>query len=294
MARKALDWHQPVLLQEVLEYLQPRKRRRYLDATLGGGGYSYEIHRQGGLVLSLDWDPSIVVLAKKRYSCPNASWRLRVGNFARLATFCQEENFCPLSGIIFDLGLSRMHYQMRRGFSFKETAPLDMRLNPHLQETAADLIRRLPEKQLAVFLERLAQEKYAREIAQALKKTIRKTVSAKEVAKAIVDIYYRHGEQPKLHPATKTFLALRMMVNREEKNLSAGLAASLWVLHSRGRLLVISFHSGEDRIVKAFFRQQEGKRKLKILTKQPIYPSERELKVNYLSRSARMRVAEKI
>ena len=293
MAQKALEWHQPVLLREIIEYLQPQKNKRYLDATLGGGGYSYEIYRQGGLVLSLDWDPVIIDLAKKRYSCPSASWQLRVGNFAQLEMICRDDNFCPLDGVIFDLGLSKMHYQLQRGFSFQEAAPLDMRLNPHLEETASDLIRRLPVEDLAASLERLSQENYSREIAQALKKAVRGKKSAREIAQKIAAVYQRHNKRTKLHPATKTFLALRIMVNHEEENLGSGLAAALRALAPHGRLLIVSFHSGEDRIVKTFFRRQEELGKLKILTRQPVYPSGQELKINRLSRSAKLRVAEK-
>jgi len=296
MDSKIANAHKPVLLKTALEYLQPRIGGKYLDATLGGGGYSNEIYKQGGRVLSLDWDPAIIRFVKEHYNCPNASWHLRMANFANLALICREENYLPVDGVVFDLGLSKMHYQLfKRGFSFHDETILDMRLNPNIAMTAVDIIKQLNLEELASSLRRLVQEKYAEEIARKLKEAVhRGDLTADKIADEVASVYQEKGVETKSHPATKTFLALRILVNKEGENLRKGLIAAISVLAKGGRLVIVSFHSGEDRLVKMFFRRQEKQGILKILTKQPIYPSTQEKKKNYLSRSARLRVAERI
>ncbi len=286
-------WHQPVLLAAAMHYLQPGPNKRYLDATLGGGGYSYALYQKRAKVLSLDWDPAMVQLAKEHYPCPNASWQLRVANFADLNLVCREEDFCPLSGVVFDLGLTKWHYQLGRGFSFQEKAYLDMRLNPALEQTAVDFITAASVGQLEKWLLTLGQEKFAAEIAPFLKAAVRRGALADEIAAGIADIYHRHQEKPHHHPATKTFLALRILVNRELENLRRGLEGALASLAPGGRLVVVSFHSGEDRIVKTFLRRREREGKLRVLTKKALQPSREERRKNPLARSARLRAGEK-
>ncbi len=285
--------HQPVLLAAAMKYLDPKPGERYLDATLGGGSYSYTLYQKGARVLSLDWDPLMIDQAKKHYPCPNASWRLRVANFADLAQVCQKEKFCPLAGVVFDLGLTKWHYQLGRGFSFQENAPLDMRLSPELPQTAADIIAASSLAQLEKWLLQIGQERFAAEIAQFLKKAVGRGLMAAEIAEGIAEIYRRHHVSPRNNPATKTFLVLRILVNQELENLKKGLEGAVASLAAGGRLVVVSFHSGEDRLVKQFFRRQEREKRLKILTRKAQRPAAAEVKQNPLARSARLRAAEK-
>ncbi len=285
--------HQPVLLALAMRYLDPKPGERYLDATLGGGSYSYALYQKGAQVLSLDWDPLMIQQAKEHYPCPNASWHLRLANFADLAQICREEKFCPLRGVVFDLGLTKWHYQLGRGFSFQEGAPLDMRLNPELPQTAADIITTSSLAQLEKWLLQIGQEQFASEIARFLKKAVGQDLMAADIAEGIAKIYQRHHVSPRNNPATKTFLVLRILVNREIENLEKGLEGALVSLAPRGRLVVISFHSGEDRLVKQFFRRQEKEGRLKILTKKAQRPTAAEVEQNPLARSACLRAAEK-
>ena len=285
--------HIPVLLKEVLDSLGPLEGKKYIDATFGFGGHTEAIQKAGGKVLAIDWDPEIISLAKKRHPCPGASCQLIQGNFAEIKFLAEREKFAPVDGILFDLGISRWHYKKgQRGFSF-EDSNLDMRLNPEIKEKAFKIINSYSLNKLNEVFTKLVQEKLAEPIAQALvsARRLKPIKSAKELAGIIEKVYQKIGERTRFHPATKVFLALRMVVNQELKNLEKGLNQGWQILKTGGKVLVITFHSTEDRIVKNFAKEKEktdqGKSKI-------CFPSEEEIKKNYLARSAKLRIIQKI
>lgn len=290
-----MKFHQPVLLDEVVRFLNIDKNSQYLDATVGGGGHSEAILKAGGQVLGIDWDPAAVSFAKERLSqvCPKASWQVVQGNFSRLEEIAERHGFRQVSGIIFDLGVSSHQLDtVERGFSWQKEALLDMRMDPALAVTAADLLKILSKKQLNELFTRFVQEKRARAIAEALvrARNVKPITTTKQLADLVMRVYDDRRKIRHLHPATKVFLALRLAVNSELSNLAAALPSAVRLLAPGGRLLVISFHQTEDRLVKNFFR---ANRHLKILTKKPVKPSSEEIKVNPRARSARLRVGEK-
>lgn len=301
------NFHTPVLLKEVIKYLNIKRGGRYIDATVGGGGHSSAILKQGGILLALDQDPEALEAARKHLSsaCPipaphksgsDAPWRLAQGNFAHLETISREENFFPVDGILFDLGVSSHQLDTpARGFSFNSNGPLDMRMDPNLKVSAADLVNGLNVGELAELFAKLGGEHHARRIAEAVvryrnRQRIDKT---EQLASLIVHLRLPASRYGRIHPATRIFQALRMAVNDELNNLRQALPAAMAVLKSGGRLLVISFHSGEDKIVKNFFRQEVVKNNLVLIMPKLIRPTPTEIKQNPRSHSARLRVAEK-
>ncbi|MBL7159370.1 16S rRNA (cytosine(1402)-N(4))-methyltransferase RsmH [Candidatus Microgenomates bacterium] len=289
-------FHQPVLLNEAIKLLNIKKERKYIDATVGGGGHAEAVLKAGGRVLGIDWDPEAVRYAKEylKKACPDTSWKITRGNFANLEEIANKEGFGKVSGILFDLGVSS--YQLKtseRGFSFQKDASLDMRMDPRLAITAADLLKVLSKKQLNVLFTRFAQEKRARAIADAIVRArrIKPIETTKELADLVTSVYGGKRKIRAIHPATKVFLALRIVVNSELENLKIVLSQVLDLLKPNGRLVVISFHESEDRIVKRFLKNEK---KIQILTKKPITPSEEEIRINPRSRSAKLRAGEKI
>ena len=247
---------------------------------------------QGASVLGIDFDPVSTLFVKE--TIKNKHLKLVCGNFADIKNIALAANFNKVNGILFDLGVSS--YQLEsaeRGFSFQKNASLDMRINPKLSVTAADLVNGLNEGELNELLTKYGQESSSRRIAAVLVRArIKKKIeTTQELVEIIQGIVPRIG---KLHPATKTFLALRIAINDELNNLREGLENSLALLKRKGRILVISFHSLEDKIVKEFFREKKKSGVLKILTKKPIVPSLEEISLNSRSRSAKLRVGELI
>jgi 16S rRNA (cytosine1402-N4)-methyltransferase len=292
-------FHKPVLLKEVLGLLQVRKGEKYLDATVGGGGHAEAILKTGGRLLAVDCDPAAVEAAGEHLAkaCPGASWQLVRGNFKDLAKIAKKNGFERVAGVLFDLGVST--YQLRRperGFSFNVEAPLDMRMDPSLGVTAADLINSLSKGDLDALFKEMADEKLARPIAHAIigARRLKPITKTNQLAGLIAQVYKRKGKFPRIHPATRVFQALRMAVNSELDNLKEALPAAVKILRPGGRLVVISFHSGEDRMVKNFLKSQAEKEILTILTKKPIRPSFSEVAINPRSRSARLRAGEKV
>jgi len=306
-------FHTPVLLAEALKYLNIKKGEKYLDATVGGGGHAAAILKKGGKVLGIDCDPEAIKAAREYLSraCPapqtkpglrgaDASWRLAQGNFRFLAQIAREYGFQEVAGILFDLGVSSHQLETpRRGFSFRLDGPLDMRMDPSLKVTAADLVNGLSKGELNELFSRLGQEKYSRRLADALVRArrIKPIETCRELAAIIVAAQPGQGRRagkrdrrPRLHPATRVFQALRIAVNDELNNLKEALPPAVELLKPKGRLVVISFHSGEDRLVKQFFKENQS---LKILTKKPVRPTEEEREKNPRSRSAKLRAAEK-
>lgn len=290
------EFHKPVLLNEVIKYLAIKKKGKYIDATVGGGGHAKAVCQLGGKLLGLDCDPEALNSARGYLStaCP-ASWRLLSGNFKDLARIAAEAGWGKVDGILFDLGISSHQLESpKRGFSFRFNAPLDMRMDPGLAVTAADLINGLNKGELEKLFLKLGEEKQARLFAEAIVNARR--LEPIKTCQELADLIGRTSgrRQAKIHPATRVFQALRMAVNDELNSLRQALPQTLELLKDKGRLIVISFHSGEDRIVKQFFKEMESEGKLKILTAKPIIPTAEELKINPRSRSAKFRAAEKI
>lgn len=301
------SFHTPVMVEEVLNALNVTPGENYIDATVGGGGHSEAILRRGGNVLGIDHDPEAIAEASKRLlaAYPPASKRggpggatfaLNVGNFSHLREFARNSNFTPVAGILFDLGVSSFQLtHPQRGFSFAHEADLDMRMDPTLEVSAKDLVNALSEKELTLMLRTLTQERHARKIAKAMVTTrqVRPITTTAELANVVAGVY-PPDHQRKLHPATRTFLALRMAVNLERENLETALPEALDLLKVGGHLVVLSFHETEDRIVKQFFKQQKLAERITLITKKPMTPTLSEKAQNPNARSAKLRVARKI
>jgi len=292
--------HLPVLTREVIDLLRVKKNKKYIDTTVGGGGHTEAIIAAGGKVLGLDADELALKMAAERLSsaCPADALNLVHGNFANLEAIARQAGFYPVSGVLFDLGISSDQLEdAKKGFSFSKEGPLDMRLDPKIQGvTAADLINSLTRKELYEIFFELAGEKLARHITAVLERTRRlePIKTTRQLALLVEKVYRQHGYKwSRIHPATKVFLALRMVVNSELENLKTALPQAVRLLKKEGRLVVISFHSGEDRIVKNFLREQEKEGILKTITKKPIEPTKEEQERNPRSRSAKLRAGVK-
>ena len=291
-------FHKPVLLKEAIEFLAVKSGEKYIDATLGGGGHTEAILKSGGILLGIDCDPEAIAAARRRLSsaCPGASWRLIRGNFENLKEIAMSNNFFPAAGILFDLGVSSYQLETpQRGFSFNLEGPLDMRMDPDLKVTAADLINCLSENELTEIFFKFGEERFSRRIANAIcrARQVAPIKAANELAEVILRVRPKRGRFDRSHPATRCFQALRIAVNDELNNLKKALPQALEILKPGGRLVVLSFHSLEDRIVKNFLKEKAKEKEIKILTKKPIRPSEKEIEENPRSRSAKLRAGEK-
>jgi len=299
-----MEFHSPVLLKEVIENLKIKKNGKYIDGTVGGAGHSEAILKLGGNILGIDYDPEALNYAREHLSaaCPfpdesrelDASWRLVRGNFKNLGKIAKENNFQPVDGILLDLGVSSHQLETpERGFSFNSDESLDMRMDPELKVTAQDLINVLNKGELEKLFQKFAQEKRSRQLAEAIvdARSVSPIKTGRQLAEIILKVKYKTG---KINPATQIFQALRIAVNDEINNLKEVLPEALKILKPGGRLAIISFHSGEDRIVKQFFRDQAEKGLIKKIFKKPLSPSFEEVKANPRSRSAKLRVAEKV
>jgi len=280
--------HYPVLLAETLEYLAIRPDGTYLDATAGLGGHTAAIAARlaaGGRLISSDRDPESLEMARRNAAEFADRIEFQHAEFSEL----QQRGLPPLDGLVADLGVSRFQLtDPERGFSFQSEGPLDMRMNQTRGTTAADLVNHSAEKAIADWLYQLGEERRARRIARAVVRArpIRSTLHLAGVVERAVP---RTGP---MHPATRTFQALRMVVNREPEELDALLEAAPRMVRPGGRIVIISFHSGEDRKVKESFRELLRTGRGAILTKKPIVPSEREVRENPPSRSAKLRAVE--
>ncbi len=308
-AEEALP-HHPVLYQEIIHALMPQSPGKYVDATVGAGGHAWgilEASAPNGQLLALDRDPQALAIASQRLSVYPSRVRLVHASYIQLLDELHRLGWEQVDGIVFDLGVSSMQVdQPQRGFSFAKDGNLDMRFDPGQSIRAADLINSLPEQELADLLWQYGEERLARRIAQEIcrQRPLRTTLELAQLIERTVG-----GRRERIHPATRTFQALRIAVNDELQALQAVLPQAIQALASGGRLAVISFHSLEDRIVKQFFRRESrdclcppqqpvctcGHRaSLKEITRRPIVPSEDEMRTNPRSRSARLRIAEKI
>ncbi len=288
--------HKPVLLNEVLHFLEPKKNGIYLDATLGLGGHSEAILKNFQnikLLVGMDWDEEALDLAKKRLAQFKDKTSFYLANFKDLNMILEEENIEGFDGILMDLGLSSYQLdQSGRGFSFMRDEPLDMRMDRSGTVLASDMINKLPEERLEKLIRFYGEEPWAKKIAKEIvkKRGEKPILSTSQLANIVKEAIPKKFHPRKIHPATKTFQAIRIAINREFENLTTGLEKAVDALKPDGRILVISFHSLEDRIVKHFFKKNS---QLEIITKKPIRPTKEEITKNPRARSAKLRVAQK-
>ena len=291
--------HVPVLLKEAIDFLAVRRGGTYIDATVGLGGHSYEIAKRLGApghLIGLDKDPAALEIARKRLAPQGADWpdiTLLHRSFAEIAI---GEHAATVDGILADIGVSSLQLDnAARGFSFQAEGPLDMRMDPHSERTAEQVVNHLDERQLADVIYEFGEERRSRRIARAIcrSRPIRSTAHLADVISAAARPM--NQAERRIHPATRTFQALRIFVNRELDDLKALLAAAPQILKPGGRIIVISFHSLEDRIVKDAFREGATKDMYyRILTKKPVVASEEESDRNPRARSAKLRAAERV
>jgi 16S rRNA (cytosine1402-N4)-methyltransferase len=293
--------HTPVMLQEVLEWLRIKADGTYLDATAGAAGHSKAIAERlslQGRLISLDRDAQALEIARERLKTFGSRVNCVLSPFSRIAEAAHELGIPNVDGVLADLGVSSMQLdQPERGFSFREAGPLNMRMGVSAEGeaselTADEIVNRWSEKELADLLYREADEHDSRRIARAVVRArpIRDTA---HLATVVAGSRKQWGRQ-RLHPATKTFLALRIAVNREMEELGQFLSRVPATMNSGGRCVILTYHSREDRIVKEAFRAAERQGELKVLTKHVVRPSEEEERANPRSRSAKLRCAEKV
>jgi len=292
------DGHEPVLLQEVLDFLRPATGQTFVDCTLGRAGHAMAIAaRLGprGLLICLDADPRNLEFAAEKLKTSPCPTRLFHANFSELPDVLQTCGWPPIHGILADLGISTNQlFDPAYGMSFDRDMPLDMRIDPRLAQTAADLVNHLPEKDLANVLYELAQEHYSRGIARKIGEARKNwPIKTTEALAELVRQAVGKTDRSRIDPATRTFLALRMAVNGEMENLARLLRDGPAFLAPGGRMAVISFQSMEDRAVKNVFRSLEQTGVVTILTKKPLAPTSEETARNPRSRSAKLRVIEK-
>ncbi len=309
MTSRRLTTHTPVLLSEVLRVLDVQPGGRYIDGTLGSGGHAAAILEHsspGGQLLGIDADPLAIEVARERLQNFKESTLLVNDNFVNLHSICIKYDFFPVHGILLDLGLSSMQLNENgRGFSFQHNAPLDMRFSPEQKLSASDIVNTFPEAKLANIIRTYGEESQSNRIARGII-SARPLETTRQLAELIEKTIGRRG---KIHPATKTFQALRIAVNHELENLESVLRQAVDLLGYHGKLVVISYHSLEDRIVKQFMQKEargcicppntpvctcDHEPRLRQINKKVIIPSDIELKNNPRSRSAKLRAAERV
>jgi 16S rRNA (cytosine1402-N4)-methyltransferase len=300
--------HIPVLVEEAVELLHVQPGGHYIDCTVGAGGHAAAILERilpEGQLLGIDADPAAIEVAESRLQSYGDAVLLVNENFEKLEAICVRHNFTPVHGILFDLGMSSLQLEDKnRGFSFKHDAPLDMRFGPAQRLTAADIVNTFSEAELASLLWRYSDERRSRRIARQI--VVNRPISTtSQLARIVEQAAGRH--RGRIHPATRTFQALRIAVNQELEHLELVLKQAVKLLSPKGRLVLISYHSLEDRIVKRFlYRESRGclcppetpvcicghVPTLKLITKRVITPSAAEIEINPRSRSAKLRAAE--
>jgi 16S rRNA (cytosine1402-N4)-methyltransferase len=302
--------HLPVLYHEIIHALQPQPGGLYVDGTLGAGGHAWgilEASSPDGKLLGLDLDPHALTLAEERLAPFGDRAILKRASYVTLREQLASLGWEAVQGIVLDLGVSSMQLDTpERGFSFRTDAPLDMRFDPQAEITAADLVNRLPQAELADLIYRYGEERRSRQVARAIV-SARPIQTTKHLAEVVAKA--TSSGKPGIHPATRTFQALRIATNHELEAVEQVLPEAIAALAPGGRLAMISFHSLEDRLVKHFFRQESRdcicppkqpmctcghKASLTEITRKPIMPSETEALENPRARSSRLRVAEKL
>lgn len=292
--------HEPVLLNEVLEALRPTPGSTIVDATVGRAGHARRIAERlgpAGLLIGLDVDPRNLEYARQALAGVSCPVSLHHANFTELPMVLRRLDVELVDGVLADLGVSTNQlFDEHYGLSFQADMPLDMRLDPRLRTSAADIVNRMPERELADVLYQLAQERYSRRIAAKIvaARRVSPIKTTVELAGLVRSAMPRSGAAARIDPATRTFLALRMHVNRELPNLRSLLEQAPRCLRAGSRLAVISFQSMEDRLVKQQFRFAEQTGFLRVLTKKPLLPADAEVAANPRSRSSKLRVAERL
>jgi 16S rRNA (cytosine1402-N4)-methyltransferase len=289
--------HDPVLMDEVLAGLGVAEGRTVVDCTLGRGGHALAVASrlgEGGRLIGLDVDPRNLEYARGRLAGAACEVRLFHANFAELGDVLEELELPGVDGVLADLGISTNQlFESAYGMSFTNDMPLDMRIDPRVRRSAADLVNQLPEEELANVLYELAQERYSRRIARKIAEERRVSpITTTGRLAGVVRSAVGHSKE-KIDQATRTFLALRMAVNQELENLRALLRDAPGLLNPGGRLAVISFQSMEDRLVKQAFRALEQSENYRLVTKKPVGPGDEEVGRNPRSRSAKLRVVER-
>ncbi len=288
--------HIPVLLQEVLHFLQPKSGGVYVDGTLGMAGHSEAILQASspdGRLIAFDWDDKAIALAEQRLEKFTGRYQIIRRNFAEIPANLKEQKISDVDGLLLDVGLSSLQLDMGgRGFSFLQDEPLDMRMDTRREINAADLLANCSEEELADIFYYYGEEKQARRIAAAIVETRKREriSTSKQLSNVVIKAIPRRFHPKKIHVATKTFQGLRIAVNTELENLSIILEGVAAHLKPGARLCVITFHSLEDRIVKNKFRQHS---QLEVVTSKPVVASDEEIRINPRSRSAKLRVAAK-
>jgi 16S rRNA (cytosine1402-N4)-methyltransferase len=305
-----LPTHIPVLLDESIEGLRPQPGGYFVDCTVGLGGHAAAILEKispSGRLLGIDADPEAIEVAQTKLSGHGEAVTLVNDNFANLEAICSQYHFHPVDGILFDLGVSSLQLDTaHRGFSFQSEAPLDMRFDPKQRLTAADIVNNFPEAKLARIIREYGEERHWRRIALMVIQS-RPIITTSELARVVEQAL--GSSRSKIHPATRTFMALRIAVNDELQNLELALKQTINLLRPGGRLVVISYHSLEDRIVKQFMRREASSclcppgtvicrcghvPTLKLISRKVIKPTSLEIESNRRSRSAKLRVAERL
>jgi 16S rRNA (cytosine1402-N4)-methyltransferase len=296
-------YHISVLPEEVLSFLAVSAGKKYIDATLGGGGHTEAILERGGRVLGIDADQEAIEYVKAKSEEQRAKGNLVTiqGNFRDIDRIAEENGFGEVAGVLFDLGVSSHQFDTpERGFSFQKAGPLDMRMDQSLSVTAQDLINGLTKQELSDLFYKLGEEYQGRLIAHEIvsareKKKIETTEELEKIIRhALGGRARKQGKVTGIHPATKVFQALRIAINDELNSLEEALPKAVQLLANNGRLAVISFHSMEDRIVKNMFRSFAADGLGAIVTDKPVIPGPEEIERNIRARSAKLRVFERI
>lgn len=306
--------HRPVLLQETMKFLAPERGGLFVDCTVGLGGHSEAIltSSEDTRVIGLDRDPAALAFARERLAAFGERFRAIKANFKDLQSVLEDSGQLNPAGILADLGVSSLQFDStERGFSFRFDAPLDMRMDPTSGETAADILFQLPESEIARIIFEFGEERHSRRIARRIvqrREEGRPIATTKELADLILQAVGGRKKN-QIHPATRTFQSLRIAVNRELEGLANFIENAIDLLQPDGRLVVISFHSLEDRIVKRELRRMSGhcdcpprlpvcacgaRRVVEILTKRPVAPGTDEVEENPRARSAKLRACRKL
>ena len=308
------EYHVPIMVEEVLSFLQPKSGQTFIDCTVGGGGHAMEIIRRilpDGKLIGIDQDDAALDASRDVLKQYAGNVILEKGNFEDLEAIAGRLGIQSVDGVLFDLGVSSHQLEAaERGFSFRQDAPLDMRMDPSQPVTARELVNTLSERRLAEIIRDFGEERWAKRVAEFIvdrraRGPIETTRELADIVRAAIPAGARAEH---IHPATRTFQALRIAVNRELEVLQAGLDQGIRLLAKGGRVVVLSYHSLEDRIVKETFGKYAGKcvcphglpvcacgaeRVVKILTRRPVVPSEDEIRSNPRARSAKLRAAER-
>ncbi|HQG58625.1 MAG TPA: 16S rRNA (cytosine(1402)-N(4))-methyltransferase RsmH [bacterium] len=291
-----MKYHEPVLLKETVENLNVKEGGKYIDATLGDGGHSLEILKRGGYVLGLDVNEKSLKRAQLRIKKEGLDERFKgvLGNFKNIEKIGKENGFEKVNGIVYDLGYSSYELEeLGLGLSFQTDETLDMRLSNSLGVTAADLLNSLNEKDIAKLIYEYSDEKMSRKIAREIVKTrsLKKIQTTKDLVEIINSVSYPGYERGRINPATRTFQALRIVVNDEIENLKKSLPQAARLLLPGSVIILITFHSLEDKVAKEFSRR--ARPSIKEVYEKPLRPSEEEIERNPRSRSAKLRVFRK-